>query len=167
MNYNFNIESEYSKGIIIDSNLLILLLVGIYDRNYIPNFKRTRNFTYKDFDILIEFIHKFKHLFITPHILTEVSNLSKQVQEYRLKEYFKHFADILNKMQEISINKNDILNNKYIEILGVTDIGIMEASENNDILFLTEDIVLSNIAESKKLKVINFNYIKDYFWFSK
>ena len=160
-----NIEKYYSKGIIIDTNLLILLLVGIYDINFINKFKVAQKYFKEDYNILYNFIHNFNTIFITPHILTELSNLSMKMNDNEFKKYITYFIEILKESKEINIEKNNILSHKSITKLGVTDIGIMIASENNGYLFITDDFPLANISESKGLPVINFNHLREYNWF--
>ena len=69
------------EGLLIDSNLLLLLFVGLRDRDRIQKFKRTAQFTIRDFERLAAFIRRFKEVVTTPSILTEVSNLLGQLPE--------------------------------------------------------------------------------------
>ena len=163
----FNIEKYLLNGIIVDTNLLILFLIGIYDSRYISKFKITCKYSEEDFKILKDIVKGFKKIIITPHIVAELSNLSMKIPENRLKEYFKYFIEILKKSDEINIDKNSILLNKYIDKIGVTDVGIMLASENNEFLFITDDFQLANISFSKGLPVINFNHIREFLWFGR
>jgi len=161
----FDLENFYNRGIIVDTNLLILFLVGKYDIDYISKFKITYKYSIEDFEILRDFVVKFKKIIITPHILAELSNLSMKITENRLKEYFKYFIEILKKSDEINIDKNSILLSKYVDKIGITDVGIMLASENNDLLFITDEFRLANISEYEGIKVLNFNHIRSYYWF--
>ena len=71
----------YIKGIIIDTNILLLYLIGRVDRERIPRLKRTAQFTSEDYDILLELVSKFKKVIATPNILTEVNSLANQLGE--------------------------------------------------------------------------------------
>ena len=64
------IEKHRSKGVLIDTNLLVLLLVGLVNKRRILDFKRTQNFTIEDFDILLRLVNWFGKLFTTPHVLS-------------------------------------------------------------------------------------------------
>jgi hypothetical protein len=46
------IGKHRSKGVLVDTNLLVLLLVGLVNKRRIRRFKRTRDFTPADFDLL-------------------------------------------------------------------------------------------------------------------
>ena len=61
------------KGIIVDTNLLLLVLIG--GTPSIAGFKRTSGYTTKDYKLLLNVIDQFEKLISTPHILAEVSTL--------------------------------------------------------------------------------------------
>ena len=70
-----------NKGLLIDTNLLLLYFIGAYDPTRIPKFKRTMAFTIDEFWFLVKFLGVFNKLVTTPNVLTEVSNLSGQLAE--------------------------------------------------------------------------------------
>ena len=45
-------EKHQSKGVLVDTNLLVLYLVGKVNKNRILNFKRTQKYTVEDFELL-------------------------------------------------------------------------------------------------------------------
>lgn len=53
------LSKYYTKGILIDTNILLLYLIGRVNRERIPKFKRTVQFTPEDYDILLELVSKF------------------------------------------------------------------------------------------------------------
>ena len=69
------INRHCASGLLVDTNLLLLYLIGRTNRNRISKFKRTQAYTIEDFDLLHRFMAEFKTLITTPHVLTEVSNL--------------------------------------------------------------------------------------------
>lgn len=69
------------SGVLIDSNLLLLLFIGGYDRKQIQINKRLKAFAEEDFDVLVGFLSQFSQLITTPNTLTEVSNLSSGIPE--------------------------------------------------------------------------------------
>jgi hypothetical protein len=70
------IAKHQAKGVLVDTNLLVLLLVGLVNKRRILDFKRTQNFTIEDFDLLSRLISWFGKLFTTPHVLSQVSDLT-------------------------------------------------------------------------------------------
>lgn len=63
-------------GLLIDTNLLVLFAVGSVNRWRIETFKRTREYTKADFDLLLRALENQQPLYTTAHVLAEVSNLT-------------------------------------------------------------------------------------------
>src|ERR1035441_627950 len=70
------IEKHRAKGVLVDTNLLVLFLVGTVNRQRITNFKRTGDFTIEDYELLARLIGWFGKLIATPHVLSQVSDLT-------------------------------------------------------------------------------------------
>lgn len=59
----------------IDSNLLVLLVVGETDGEVITRHRRTRSYRAEDYDLLVRLINDTGHqVYVTPNTLTEASN---------------------------------------------------------------------------------------------
>ena len=93
-----------SRGLLIDTNILLLFFVGLYDRSWVERFKRTRRYTAQDFDLLMEIVLRFDRIITTPHILSEVSNLSGQWAEPERGKYFEHFAQRITNLSEVTVH---------------------------------------------------------------
>jgi hypothetical protein len=71
------IEKHRGKGVFVDTNLLVLLLVGSVNTKRILDFKRTQDFTVEDFHTLRSLVNWFgTPLVATPHVLSQVSDLT-------------------------------------------------------------------------------------------
>ena len=66
------------EGYFLDTNLLVLLVVGSASREVISRHRRLRDYYAEDYDILCEFLENAKTLYVTPNTLTETSNLVGQ-----------------------------------------------------------------------------------------
>jgi hypothetical protein len=77
------------KKIILDTNVLVLLIIGRIDQSYITKYKRTKQFSQNEYFDLEYFLKSYKSILITNHILTEFSHLTIEervpVHPYRLK----------------------------------------------------------------------------------
>ena len=71
-------------GILVDTNLLVLFVVGTMNRNRIKGFKRTRQYTRSDYDLLVRVLAQFDARYTLAHVLAEVSNLTDLSGEERL-----------------------------------------------------------------------------------
>ena len=136
---------EYApRGLLVDTNVLLLYLVGLFDRTFVERFKRTRarGYTADDFAIASNLMRCFRRVVTTPHILAEVSNLSFQMEEPRLIGYFRIVVRVLRGLHEQSVPKDLILDSPRLGLLpkiGFTDLSILEAAKRSKYLVLTDD----------------------------
>src|ERR1700674_3017507 len=65
--------------IILDSNLLLLFIVGTASRDYISKHKRLQAYRDVDFTLLTQMLAAAPKIVLTPNTLTEVSNLARQI----------------------------------------------------------------------------------------
>lgn len=149
------------KGVLIDTNLLLLLFVGKLSKNFIQKFERTDKYTADDFQILVGFIDQFDKIITTPNIMTEMSNLVKSSNMYgdKLKDFFSIFAKSLTIISEEYLPSKSIANNENIAKFGLTDIGIMLVAKNN-YLILTADFAFHVLALRNSIDSVNFNHIR-------
>lgn len=148
-----------SRGVLIDTNLLLLYFVGLYDQSQIQKFKRTLIFTVDDFDIIRNFINYFGKVVTTPNILTEVSNLSGQLPDAVRSAYYDDFTARFEVLEEEYVPSADICSLSYFRKYGLTDSGIASLVRDK-YLVLTDDFRLSNFLQSSKIDVINFNHLR-------
>ena len=156
-----------SRGILVDTNLLLLFLIGIFGENHIKEFKKIQKYSIEDFNIVNNIIRRFSRINVTPQILAEISNLSKQMYKSNLKQYFLYLIDRIRRSKEIYINKNDLL--LVPELLpkyGFTDLSILESAKVTKCLVFTDDFQLVGFLRKKKVVVINLNEIRTELWFT-
>lgn len=160
MDYVRNLLSRYKqKGILIDTNLLLLYFIGQFNLSQITKFKRTSKFTRQDFLILLFVFKQFNKVVTTPNILTEVSNLSNQLPDNLKQAFYSKFADQILDFDERHTSSASICSKDHFVKFGLTDSGIIE-SAGSEYLILTDDFKLANFLENKKAAVINFNHIR-------
>lgn len=68
-------KNHVGKPVLVDANLLLLVMIGSFDRDLIASFKRTCAYSIRHYDLLVRLLGYFSTVVTTPHILTEVSNL--------------------------------------------------------------------------------------------
>jgi rRNA-processing protein FCF1 len=152
-----------NKGVLIDTNLLLLLVVGAYDPERISRFKRTDKFSADGFYILSAFFKSFDRVMTTPHILTEVSNLAGQLPDDIKTNFYSLFAEHLALLEEHYTPSAQLSSVTQFRKLGLTDCGILELSRNQ-YLVLTDDFRLAGHLDSQGIDVINFNHIRPINW---
>jgi len=147
------------SSVLIDTNLLLLLIVGLYNKDLISVHKRTKEFMPKDFDLLVKCIKGYKILWVTSHCLAEVSNLIRQTNKKQAKELMACFSSFIAKARETHIQKEIIFKNVISARVGVTDTGIIIKSKRVSCVF-TVDLDLYTEISKKGYKVYNFNHIR-------
>ncbi|HEX8072717.1 MAG TPA: PIN domain-containing protein [Pyrinomonadaceae bacterium] len=152
-----------SKGILVDTNLLLLYFIGIYDPQRIPRFKRTMIFAVEDFYTLLGFFKYFRKVVTTPNILTEVNSLANQLSENLKIAFYPKFADQLTVLEEHYITSMEVSSTPFFLKLGLTDAGILNLAQGQ-YLVLTDDFRLVGYLEKHGVDVINFNHIRTMNW---
>jgi len=165
INYINSLIAKYSpNGIIIDTNIMLVYIVGTYDIEYIADFKRTAKYCADDYKFICHVLPYFNKKVITTHILTELSNLSMQIQDNRLAGYFSAFRELLKEARENYINKDRILGLPLLPKLGVTDLAILEVVKKFKYLTFTDDFRMSGYIRSMGIDVLNLNDIRTVEW---
>jgi hypothetical protein len=152
-----------SKGLLIDTNLLLVYFVGSYDPDRIPRFKRTKIFTVEDFYTLLRVFKFFTKIVTTPNILTEVSNLSNQLPEDIKPLYYSEFAKQLATIEEQYTASIKISTLGHFKKFGLTDSGVIDLVKNK-YLVLTDDLKLASYLQNVGTDVLNFNNIRTLNW---
>ncbi len=92
--------------IMLNSNLLVLFIIGSCSRRYIDIHKRVQSYDQDDFEILLELINRSSGIVVTPNTLTETSNLVSQIVEparSELAETFRKFVGAAEEQYIVSL----------------------------------------------------------------
>ena len=149
------------KGILIDTNLLVLLLVGSYNEDMISNFKRTTNYTIEDYRYLKVFLTRFEKHFYTPNILTEITNLTDSINSEPNFSFFQHVKYMLGAFKEHNVSSDEIMELKSFLKFGLTD--AVNCKLSDKYLVLTDDLRLYSYLANQGLPAINFNHIRNFY----
>ena len=139
-------SSDRRKPVITDTSPLLLLLMGLYDKNAIEEFKRLSKYDSDDYDLLLQFIAKRK-IIVTPQILSEVSNFAKELKQNKFSEFVEGNKSNLEQILEEYIPKVNILGSKEVVKFGFTDTSIILAAKENNALVLTDDFPLFGVCK--------------------
>ncbi|MBT6690231.1 hypothetical protein HN903_03520 [archaeon] len=153
-----------SKPIILDTKPLVLFLAGIYNPDKIGD-RLTAGFEREDFELLCKFLSNFKGIIITPHILTEASNIiNRDLPKSLFCEFFEKVLSKLEEFHECSVNKNDIFLRDETKRLGITDVGIILSCELENSLILTKDFKFSLEFSQKGYPIVHFDFLRSINW---
>jgi rRNA-processing protein FCF1 len=138
--------------ILIDTNALVVLLIGIIDPRLIKTHKRTSIYEEEDYNELISVIGKIDNLIVLPNVWTEVDNLLNNFSgNYKFK-YVEEISTIIKLTTEKYISTSIATESDYFFELGVTDSILLEYAKKCKLL-ITSDSKLSDYAIANGIKV--------------
>ena len=144
------------KGIFIDANLLVLLVVGATDQALIAKHRRLRTFMVEDYGRLVELIEQAGQVFLTPNTLTEASNLLAQHPNPERSRFFAVLRRIIGTNEEIIVESKTASRNNAFVRLGLTDAALLEViSEETPLVTVDLDLFVAAFAEGK-VAALNF-----------
>lgn len=155
------IKQYRKKGIIVDTNLLLLVIAG--GTPSIVDFKRTSGYTSDDYLLLLHVIDQFERLVATPHILAELSNLTNGLYGKHLQDFYVTLKNSLSTICEIHCPALDICKDYELSPFGLTDVGIIAAAKDK-YLVLTDDLRVASFANQHCVDVVNFNHLREANW---
>lgn len=142
----------------VDSNLLVLLVVGLLDRDLVGRHRRTRQFTVEDYDLLRRMVVDAGTLLVTPNTLTEASNLLGYHDEPQRSRLMDTLGALIDGSEESFVPSEVAIRNAAFPRLGLTDAGLLEAISAKNPL-LTADAALYVAALGiDDAAAINFNH---------
>ena len=144
--------------VFIDTNLIVLLVVGSVDRRLVNTHRRTRTFQLEDYDRLVNIIGHYRRVLVTPNILTEASNLLEDSQDIRFLEKLR---ELIERNEEIVVASTTAARNRGFTRLGLTDASLLEVVSAERPL-ITVDLALFTAALQKGQEAaFNFTYIQN------
>ena len=148
------------RQLILDANLLVLLIVGLKDVSLIARHKRTREFSVDDFATLQRSLEGFDRIVLTPNILTECSNLLRQIGEPACSELTTMLKTLIENSDERYLPSQKAARAPEFPRLGLTDAGLLQ-TVSRELPLLTVDLDLYVAASKKGPEVAtNFNHLR-------
>ena len=108
------------RGVLVDTNFLLLLFQGWLRADLIGT-GRTSGTTESDFEYAAQILRQFRTLITTPHILTEVSNLSKQLRGFDLEDFNEEFARRVPQWLEVHVEAKSAIDADGFEYFSLPD----------------------------------------------
>lgn len=149
------------KKLIIDTNLLLLFVIGIIDDGrYIKKSNRLSDFDEDDFQKITRVIGFFNEVYITPYIATEVSNLINLDGDVR-DEIFIKFRLLIEKLiKVVNVNLIEDMDGQTFLRYGLTDNSII--SLVSEYFILTNDSRLCSVLYKIKAEnVLEYSVLKN------
>lgn len=157
--FHQQVKRYRQSGVLLDTNLFMLLLVGTLDPTKIGSFKRTNRYVSEDFEILRILLEPFDSLVTTPHILAEVSNLSGNQGDHFGNAYFQLFVERIKLAIEVYYPSRELMLKPEFLKYGLADTGIAQAAAGR-YLVLTDDLPLYVYLASSGTDAVNFTHFR-------
>ncbi len=129
------------RPVVLDSNLLVLLVVGLASPDYILTHKRLSAYTRNDFALLVQLLSGTSRLMVTPNTLTETMNLAGQATEPARMDILQAFRRLLGTAEEDYIESRRAADRTEFLRLGLTDLVVLESAADN-FTIITADLNL-------------------------
>ena len=146
-------------SVILDSNLLVLLIVGLASRDYISKHRRLRAYADSDFDLLLTLISSRPKIIVTPNTLTETSNLVRYIAEPARAHICELFRGVVRAAEEQYLESSRAVDRTEFLRLGLADAALLDLASESGTL-LTADLDLYPAAVSRGLNAENFNHYR-------
>lgn len=116
-----------ATGVFVDSNLLVLLVVGSFDRALIQKHRRLQEYGPSDFDVLVEIVREYGLIYVTPNTLTEASNLIAQHGEPQRTQLLETLRLAIGRSEEIVVASTIASQRTEFQRVGLADAVLLEA----------------------------------------
>ena len=143
---------------LIDTNALIILILGLMDPKLIQTHKRTSIYEEQDFHDLVSLIGNIESLVVLPNVWTEVDNLLNNFTRGHKERYIDQITRSIKLATEKFINSKTGTESYGFYDLGLTDSLLLEYSKECELL-ITSDSKLSYYAISSG--VIVYDLVKN------
>lgn len=149
--------------VLMDTNLAILLCVGISGPQNIEKHKRLRgDYDEQDYYLLVKLLGNNSKLVFSPYVLGETSNLVRQVADPLKSQLVLILRDVILLADEIQMSCAKIVNDSRYLDLGITDAALLSIlDEHPQLALLTADAKLYIAASAKGRTALNFSHIQD------
>lgn len=146
--------------LLIDTNLLVLFVVGAAGKEYIAKHKKLTAFTVEDYEMLLRIVSRASEVLVTPNTLTETSNLAAYIGEPARSKVLEVLRTVSKNSQERYVPSSSAAQRSEFIRLGLADAALLEVATKN-VTLLTTDFDLYNAAMANGIKALNFNHLRD------
>jgi predicted nucleic acid-binding protein len=151
------------KKLLVDTNILLLYVVGSLSLDHIARHKRTDTFTVEDYSLLHRLLCQFGRVVVTPNILTEVSNLLGYTDKKTKEKLLALLRTLIPTFDEHYVQSHEAASIPEFLRLGLADASIL-ACPPQSLTILTDDLHLYLALQRRRVEVINFNHLREGFW---
>lgn len=151
--------------VILDTNLMVLLVVGSASRDYVSKHKRTQTYTIEDFSLLTRILAGAASIVTVPHVLAETSNLVRQFAEPGRTRICTVLESFIHDWVESPVASRTAAHRHEFRSLGLTDAALLTLQAEDDAsvlasVLLTDDLDLYVASVSAGRQAVNFSHLR-------
>lgn len=155
--------SSGREGLLVDTNLLILFIIGSVNPKRIQSFKRTTAYDRVAYELLVKIMASFRSLFTVTQVMAEVSNLTDLDGRERF-EARRVLAETIAVVQEPHVPSIRASRNRCYRDLGLTDAAISVIARELGCAVLTDDLELYLSLLGEGATVEKFSHLRERNW---
>ena len=156
-------KGQARQRLLVDTNILLLYIVGSLSIELIQRHRRTNKFSKEDYYLLTRLLSQFGTIVVTPNILTEVSNLLGYTEDLAKARLLLGLASLTTVVEERYLPSSEVSQAAEFSRLGLADSSNLLLAQE-DLIVLTDDLPLSLALQRRGVEVINFNHLREKLW---
>jgi rRNA-processing protein FCF1 len=157
--------STYGRpnGVVLDTNVFLLYVVGTLDPVLLRKIKRTSAFDVNDFVLLTNLLSLVPKTLVTPGIVTETCNLLESDNKNYGFSIFPALRHLMRVLHEDYVRSDALAQHTLFARFGLADSSIAHLAGKGH-LVITEDLDLQVALKQLGLPVINFTNLRTAEW---
>jgi hypothetical protein len=148
--------------VLIDTNVLILFIVGSTGRSIVAAHKRCNNqFSEEDFDLLLAVLGDAPELILLPNVVTEASNLLAQIANPYKDALLRTLKVAVLTFREVYVASRTAVERAEFKFIRLTDCALLDTRDKSFHL-LTVDLDLYLAFSRAGRPATNFRHVIDH-----
>jgi len=149
------------RSVLLDTNLLVLLIIGSTSEAHIAKHKRTKSYDVESFRLLRDtLLVNFTNFVTTPHVLAETSALVRQCAEPLRRDVTETLGRWASESQERHRPAAEVVRMPEYVRIGLTDAALI-AQVADEMVLLTDDLQLYLEAARAGIQAENFTHWRE------
>ena len=143
----------------LDTNLVVLRLVGEIAPELLGQHRRVRSFGIEDITVLEELCRSYDRLIVTPHVLAETSNLVGSGTQQVAPGAAAALSRYASEVEERHVSAQVLIEGRFAERFGFADASLIALAQAG-VTILTEDFPLDGWLRHAGLPTVNFSHYR-------
>lgn len=151
-------RAYWAKGVFVDTNLLLLLMVGRTDPTLIARHKRLQVYDADDFETLDNYVTKFARIVTTPFVMAETDDFVGRGDDWR-QAVAAQLSGFAVAAQEDYVPSERGFIDPASARFGLVD-AIVKLVVARGVLLVSDDYRLVSYLAGHGIAAVNFNHIR-------